>query len=160
MNRVYLGLGSNLPDRLRNLRSAVDMIARLPATRVLRQSQVYETEPVGECGGDFLNGVVEIVTELGPRALLQQSQEIERQLGRREPRAAPRTIDLDLLLFDDFEYAEEGLVLPHPRMLQRRFVLQPLCDLAPDVMIEGRRASEWLAALRDDYRVTRFSIEG
>ena len=159
MTRTYLGLGSNLPDRLRNLRSAVDLIAKLPTTRVLRQSHVYEAEPVGDCGGDFLNSVVEIGTELGPRQLLQQLQEIERQLGRREPRAAPRTIDIDLLLFGDFTHTERGLVIPHPRMLQRRFVLRPLCDVAPDVMIKGRSANEWLAALRDKQRVTRLTIE-
>lgn len=158
MARVFLSLGSNLPDRLRNLKRAGEMIAEIPKTRVRRGSHVYETAPVGDCGEDFLNCVLEVTTELSPPALLQQLQEIERQLGRREPRAAPRIIDIDILLFGDTTIESQDLKIPHPRMHERRFVLQPLSDIAPELSIKGRSVEEWLVDIGDRQRVVRLSI--
>ena len=139
---AYVGIGSNLGDRLENLRSAVRGLSGTPDVRVVRTSSVYETAPVGGPEqGDFLNAVVEISTELEPRALLEALQRIENELGRvRAERNGPRTIDLDLLLYGDEEIDEPDLTVPHPRMLERAFVVVPLTELgARDELPNGRR---------------------
>ena len=139
---AYVGIGSNLGDRLENLRSAVRNLSRTPDVRVVRSSSVYETAPVGgPQQGDFLNAVVEISTELEPHALLEALQRIENELGRlRAERNGPRTIDLDLLLYGNEEIAEPDLTVPHPRMLERAFVVVPLTELgADDELPDGRR---------------------
>jgi 2-amino-4-hydroxy-6-hydroxymethyldihydropteridine diphosphokinase len=134
MKLVYLGLGSNLGDREQHLREA---LARLEARelRILRTSPVYETEPVGgpaqEC---YLNLVVEAETELLPLQLLARTARIERMLGRvRTVRNGPRTIDIDILLYGRARITAPQLEVPHPRMAERRFVLAPLADLAPNL---------------------------
>ncbi len=133
--RAFLGLGSNVGDRRAVLRRAV---ASLPD--VVAVSPVYETEPVGGPPGQgrFLNLVVELSTERTPRALLELGARLEAAAGRvRAERWGPRPLDVDVLLVGDEKVAEPDLVVPHPRMWERRFVLAPLADLAPELVPEG-----------------------
>lgn len=136
MTRAFLGLGSNLGDRERYLREAVASLG--PAVR--RVSPVYETEPVGGPPGQgpYLNIVVEIDTDLSPRDLLAVCHRLEAAAGRvRGERWGPRTLDVDILLIDGVRLAEPDLTVPHPRMWERRFVVAPLADLAPELVPEG-----------------------
>ena len=130
MTIVYLGLGSNLGTRSRNL-SAARRRLRLKGVRIRRQSQVIETEPWGVADQPrFLNQVVEADYEGTPRGLLRVAKSVEREGGRRATRRwGPRVIDIDLLLFDDLRVREPGLVIPHPRMAEREFVLESLAEL-------------------------------
>lgn len=139
--RAVLGLGSNLGDRLANLQRATDVLGERPGVRVLRSSRVYETDPVGgPPQPDYLNAVVEIETSLEPRDLLTACLDVERELGRvRAERWGPRTIDVDLLIFDERTIDEPDLVVPHPRMLERAFVLVPLAEIDADPMLPGGR---------------------
>ncbi|CAN5213239.1 hypothetical protein BH24ACT1_BH24ACT1_08060 [soil metagenome] len=132
--RVFVGLGSNLGDRQGHLRRG---LAGLPD--VVAVSPVYETEPVGGPPQEpFLNAVVELATEHSPRELLKLAHEVEEGAGRtRVERFGPRTLDVDILLVGNLTIDEPDLVVPHPRMWQRRFVLAPLADLAPDVVPAG-----------------------
>ena len=133
--RAFVGLGSNLGDRLAHLRRAV---AGLPD--VVAVSQVYETEPVGGPAdqGPYLNAVVELDTELDPRALLSVAQRLEAAAGRtRTERWGPRPLDVDVLLVGDLVVSDADLVVPHPRLWERRFVTVPLAELAPDVVAGG-----------------------
>ena len=130
--RAFLGLGSNLGDRLAHLRRAV---ASLPD--VVAVSPVYETDPVGGPAGQgpYLNAVVELDTERSPRQLLELAARLETEAGRvRAERFGPRTLDVDVLLVGDLEVHEDDLEVPHPRMWERRFVLVPLADLAPELV--------------------------
>ena len=129
---VFLALGSNLGDRRGNLRAALAVLA--PQVRLLRASPVYETPPWGYTDQPaFLNQVVEVETELDPWELLAFIKELERQLGRRPGiRNGPRVIDLDILFYNDRIIDMPGITIPHPRLHERRFVLAPLADLAPD----------------------------
>jgi 2-amino-4-hydroxy-6-hydroxymethyldihydropteridine diphosphokinase len=138
MTAGYLGLGSNVGERRTHLQGAVDTLA----VRVLASSSVYETEPVGEVldQREFLNAVIRIETDLDPEALLDACKAVERALGR-EPggvRHGPRPIDVDLLLLGDREHTSERLTLPHREVTSRRFVLVPLLELAPDLVVPGR----------------------
>lgn len=144
---AYLGLGANLGDRLTNLQEAVWRLAAQPRVTVVRSSRVYETDPVGGLPQpSFLNAVIEISTELDPRELLGACAGIEDALGRvRRERWGPRTIDIDILLFDDLDVDEPDLVVPHPRMHERGFVLAPLAELVADPPLPGGRR---LASLR------------
>jgi 2-amino-4-hydroxy-6-hydroxymethyldihydropteridine diphosphokinase len=132
--QAYIGIGSNLGDRLGHYRAALDRLGLLPDTTLMRVSPFIESEPQeGVEGGLFLNAVAEICTSLSPRQLLDHLQAIESALGRpadHEPRSA-RTLDLDILLYGDMVVSEPGLVIPHPRMAHRRFVLAPLVAIAP-----------------------------
>ncbi len=132
--RAYVGLGANLGDREASLRRAAGLIG---ATRL---SAIRETEPWGyEHQPRFLNAVAELETELLPRALLERLLEVERELGRVRmgPRFGPRTIDLDLLVYGELELDEPGLTIPHPRLHERLFVLEPLAELAPSLAVPG-----------------------
>ena len=146
MSRAYLALGSNLGDRLAHLQSAVDGLDAADGVDVVAVSRVYETEPVGGPPQDpYLNAVVAIETELDPYALLALAQRIERDAQRvRAERWGPRTLDVDVLLYDDVRLDDPDLTLPHPRMWERGFVLAPLRDVAPALVdcgrILGRRA--------------------
>jgi 2-amino-4-hydroxy-6-hydroxymethyldihydropteridine diphosphokinase len=175
LKTIYLSLGSNIGDRAANLRAAMDLLAA-PDLRILRASPVYETEPVG-CPGLrpqnsvqvekrlltraapigaatapqrwFLNLVVEAATELPPSRLLARTGKIERELGRiRTVRNGPRTIDIDILLYGDSVVRTVRLEIPHPRMAERRFVLAPLADLAPELRhpVTHRTVREMLEA--------------
>jgi 2-amino-4-hydroxy-6-hydroxymethyldihydropteridine diphosphokinase len=144
MTRAAVGLGSNLDHPRRQLARAVRALARLPRTRVLAVSPNYVSAPVGTSGPqpDYVNAVALLDTALSARALLRRLLAIERrQRRRRDPRGpakAPRTLDLDLLLFGRRRVRVPGLVVPHPRMHERAFVLRPLADVAPAATIPGR----------------------
>lgn len=138
MARVGISLGSNLGDRLAHLRAALDRLSPLRNSDHLLLSPIYETEPV-DCpagSGAFYNAVVEIESELPPLELLAATQRIERELGRPADRErnSPRTVDLDLLYYGDLKMEEESLVLPHPRIGERAFVLRPLAAIRPDLV--------------------------
>lgn len=154
----YLGLGSNVGDRLSHLRAARDLLASHGAP-VTASSSVYETEPVGEVldQRDFLNACVRVETELGPEGVLDACKAVERELGRPTggPRHGPRPIDIDVLLLGDLVHASDRLTLPHPEIERRRFVLVPLLELDPELRLpDGRRLSGVLEGLPDE-RVER-----
>ena len=141
---AYVGLGSNLAHPRRRIARALQSLARLPATRVVRVSRNYLTAPLGasDAQPDYVNAVAALATRLPPRALLAQLQAIERRQKRRRtadtPRNAARTLDLDLLLYGDRRMQSATLTIPHPRMHQRAFVVRPLVDIAPAVRIPSK----------------------
>ncbi|HVN62471.1 MAG TPA: 2-amino-4-hydroxy-6-hydroxymethyldihydropteridine diphosphokinase [Gaiellaceae bacterium] len=147
MARVHIGLGSNLGDREAALRGALELLG----DDVVAVSSFRETDPVGYLDQPrFLNAAAALETALEPRALLDRLLEVERELGRTRdgPRFGPRTIDLDLLLYGDRVIDEPGLVVPHPRLAERRFALEPLAELDPDLVVPGLgRVSDLLARL-------------
>jgi 2-amino-4-hydroxy-6-hydroxymethyldihydropteridine diphosphokinase len=129
---AYVGLGANLGQAEQTVRNAISRIAQLPQTSLTKQSSLYRSAPVDAGGPDFINAVVEVSTSLTAPELLSQLQAIEFAAGRQRPyRNAPRTLDLDLLLFGDARIDSERLQVPHPRMKQRAFVLRPLAEIAP-----------------------------
>ncbi|MFO1273808.1 MAG: 2-amino-4-hydroxy-6-hydroxymethyldihydropteridine diphosphokinase [Rubrivivax sp.] len=130
--RAFVGLGANLGDAAAALADALDRLGRLPQTHLRAVSSVYRTAPIDSHGPDYLNAVAELETALAPRELLQALQAIEQAHGRERPyRNAPRTLDLDLLLWGEAVIDEPGLVVPHPRLHERAFVLVPLLELEP-----------------------------
>jgi 2-amino-4-hydroxy-6-hydroxymethyldihydropteridine diphosphokinase len=139
--RAYLALGSNLGDRLAHLQGAVDGLRSDDGIVVLAISDVYETDPVGGPEqGPFLNAVVAVQTMLGPWELLAVAQRLEADAQRvRDARWGPRTLDVDVLLYDDVTMDDELLTIPHPRMWERAFVLVPLADVAPDLVTGGQK---------------------
>lgn len=149
---AYIGLGSNLGDRELNLLRAVAEIGKLPECKVSGLSPFYETSPVGVTGQPaFINAVLRLSTRLTSHALIHYLQRIERAVFHRKRtlRWGPRTMDLDLLLFGSEVVTDDGLTIPHPRMAERRFVLEPLCKLAPELLhpVLGQTMKELLAAL-------------
>ncbi|OGA48857.1 MAG: 2-amino-4-hydroxy-6-hydroxymethyldihydropteridine diphosphokinase [Betaproteobacteria bacterium RIFCSPLOWO2_12_FULL_63_13] len=142
MPRAFIGLGANLGDPRDQLRDALTALDAMPSTRVTAQSSFYRSAPVGyRMQPDFLNAVARIETMLTPRALLEALHAIEDRAGRSRSFAnAPRTLDLDLLLYAELAIAEPGLKVPHPRMHLRAFVLLPLAEIAPDIEIPGQGA--------------------
>lgn len=158
--RAGIALGSNLGERLAHLRAACLEVRRLPTVREpVRYSRIYETEPVGteHHAEAFLNAVMEVEFEGLPTTLLDDLQTIEARLGRpsKRPRNASRTIDLDLLYAGNLALTNQECVLPHPRLHLRRFVLQPLADLRPELLLPGQQltVAELLGRLRDPARV-------
>jgi 2-amino-4-hydroxy-6-hydroxymethyldihydropteridine diphosphokinase len=150
--RAYLGLGANLGDRDATIRSAVELLGRDGGVDVVRVSTLRETDPVGLVDQPrFLNGVAVVETELSPRELLDRLLAVERELGRTRtgPRYGPRTIDLDLLVYGDETVDEPGLTVPHPRLAERQFALEPLAEVEPDLVVPGRgRVSDLLLGLQ------------
>lgn len=159
---VVIGIGSNLGDRLGNCLKAIQRLDAHPDLEVLEVSSFYETEPVGAEGGWFVNAVALLETSLDPFELLTLLKGIEGVMGRPEAhgRGTPRTIDLDLLLYGRAILQTPELVIPHPRMHERRFVLLPLCEIAPKVKhpLLNRTAEELLLTLRDPSRVRLFPV--
>ena len=154
----HVGLGSNVGDRRANLQAAAAELWN-HSVAVLASSSVYETQPVGDVldQPDFLNACLEIETELDPEALLDLAKRLERELGRRQPveRHGPRSIDIDVLLLGEHPHESERLALPHPEILRRRFVLQPLLDIDPELELpDGTRLASVLPLLADQ-RVER-----
>ena len=150
MTLAYVGIGANLGPREETLRRAVDLLGRADGVEVVGVSELRETDPVGVVDQPpFLNGAVSVETTLSPRALLDLLLEVERSLGRvRGERWGPRVVDLDLLVYGIEVLDEPGLHVPHPRLHERRFALEPLADLNPELEIPGRgTVSALLAAL-------------
>jgi len=143
MAKIYLGLGSNRGDRLTFLKSALAAIAKLDRTSVDAVSSVYETEPVGKKDqNEFFNAVVEIESTLSPQDLLREVKRIEHDLGRKDPiRWGPREIDIDILYYDDLVLNDESLQIPHGEVLNRRFALIPLNEIAPGFVDPVRKLS-------------------
>lgn len=140
-----IGLGANLGDAPAKVRGALAAMAALPQTQLLRASRLYASTPIDSSGPDYVNAVAQISTTLSAPALLAQLQTLEAAAGRERPyRNAPRTLDLDVLLYGDARISSPTLTVPHPRMQQRAFVLLPLAEIAPALV-----AAEALAAVRD-----------
>ena len=136
--RAYIGLGANLGDSAATLSTALAALASLPTTRLVNQSALYRSAPVDAGGPDYLNAVAALDTGLAAQELLFQLQAIELRLGRQRPyRNAPRTLDLDLLLYGEQTIATRTLTVPHPRMHERAFVLRPLAEIAPGLRLPG-----------------------
>ena len=157
-HRVYIGIGSNLGDRKANALEAVERVAQIPGTKVVRASSLYESEPLGNAKTWFVNSVIEIETELAAEQLLKKLKAIEEAMGRKKvkgKRWGSRIIDLDLLLFDGQTVNKRTLKIPHPEMHKRRFVLLPLSELAPHVTHPqlGTTISELLGGLKDPKKV-------
>ena len=130
---AFIALGANLGDAARSVREAFAQIAALPQTKLLAGSSLYRTTPIDSTGPDYINAVVKIFTSLPAYLLLSLLQKIEQTAGRERPyHNAPRTLDLDLLLYGDAQIESELLTVPHPRMWERAFVLQPLHEIAPE----------------------------
>ncbi|MFT4100408.1 MAG: 2-amino-4-hydroxy-6-hydroxymethyldihydropteridine diphosphokinase [Burkholderiaceae bacterium] len=162
---AYIGLGANLPrpigasatraDAPDTLRDAVRALAALPGIRVPRVSSLYRSAPVDAAGPDYHNAVAELRTTLSPAALLAALQAIERRFGRRRPyRNAPRTLDLDLLLYDDRVLSTPALTIPHPRLRGRAFVLRPLAELAPAMRLPDGVAIDTLLPFVADQSIS------
>jgi 2-amino-4-hydroxy-6-hydroxymethyldihydropteridine diphosphokinase len=136
--RAYVGLGANLGNARGQVEAAIDALGSWPGLRRVARSSLYRSAPVHADGPDFVNAVVALDSVLSPLALLHALQGIENRFGRERPYPnAPRTLDLDLLLFGDVQMSSVELTLPHPRMYQRAFVLRPLAELAPDLLLPG-----------------------
>jgi 2-amino-4-hydroxy-6-hydroxymethyldihydropteridine diphosphokinase len=135
---AYIGVGANLGDARANVEDALSRLAALPATQLVTRSSLWKTAPIDSSGDDYVNAVASIDTTLEPLALLDAVREIELAHGRDRPyRNAPRTLDLDILLYEARQIDTAVLTIPHPRMHQRAFVLAPLCEIAPAVIIPG-----------------------
>ncbi len=136
---VFIGIGANLGDAKTSVLRAVQSIAALPHTALVAQSSLYRTAPLESSGADYVNAVVQIATSLTAARLLAHLQQIENQAGRQRPyRNAPRTLDLDILLFGDAAIDTPDLAVPHPRMNERAFVLVPLAEIAPQLVPADR----------------------
>jgi len=157
MHQAYVALGANLGDPRLTVRAALDRLARLHSTRLIATSSIYRTKPVGPLNQpDFINAVAQLETRLGPHELLAALLALEADFGRtRRTKNDPRTLDLDLLLFDNLTLNLPDLTLPHPSLHLRAFVLIPLAEIAPDIIIPGRGSlCAWLPAVANQ-SVTR-----
>lgn len=156
---AYLGVGSNLGDKIEQCRKAISEVLAIPGHRLIAQSSFYKTQPVGYPNQDwFINGVIQIETDLEPQELLRRLKEIEFKMGRKETtRWGPRSIDLDLLLYDDLEMKTEELEIPHPRLKERQFVLIPLVEISPNLIHPtlGKTMKELLLEIREDQGVEK-----
>jgi 2-amino-4-hydroxy-6-hydroxymethyldihydropteridine diphosphokinase len=156
---AYVGIGSNLEDPRAQVLRALDELARVPDTRVTARSSLYRTAPIGHAAQpDFINAVAAVDTQLSADALLRELQGIEARHGReRSFPNAPRTLDLDLLLYGDARINEPGLNVPHPRMHERAFVLHPLLEIAPTVEIPQLGPASQCLAVNADQKVERIA---
>ena len=136
--KSYIGIGANLGDAKAHVLNGIMQLGRLPKTSIIAQSSLFRTAPIDSSGDDYINAVVSLDTVLTPHALLQALQDIEQRFGRERPYPnAPRTLDLDLLLYGAMTIADAILTVPHPRMIQRAFVLIPLLQIDPFITIPG-----------------------
>src|SRR5689334_17024590 len=157
-HQVYVGIGSNVGNKRENFFEAVGRLAKLPDTRVVKESSLYESEPLGDSKDWYVNGAVEIETKFKPDMLLKKFKNIERAMGRKKvkKRWGARIIDLDILLYDSLIMSKKTLKIPHAEMQHRKFVLIPLSELAPQIVhpVLGASISELLFAVKDDKRVS------
>jgi 2-amino-4-hydroxy-6-hydroxymethyldihydropteridine diphosphokinase len=160
-HNAFIGLGSNLATPSAQVLQAMQLIDQLPDTRVVARSSLYRSAPVGYLDQpDFVNAVVQVETQLAPLVLLQALLALEQENGRtREFQNAPRTLDLDVLLYDDLQHHEHGLTLPHPQMHRRAFVLQPLLEIAPDCVIPGVGAAAVAIEQCKDQQLERLDMD-
>lgn len=137
--QVFIGLGANVGDVLKAIPQAMKELSEIPRTRLLAKSSLYRTAPVGiENQPDFVNAVAKLCTGLSAKELLGQLHVMERRHGRvRREKNGPRTLDLDLLMYDDLVSSDSSMIIPHPRMHERAFVLLPLSEIAPEIVIPG-----------------------
>ncbi len=158
---VFLGLGSNLGARQKFLNQAAVSLTKVRETKLVWTSSVYETEPYGKTDQPkFLNAAAEIETSLDPNSLFEEVKSIEKQMGRSATeRWGPREIDIDLLVYDGLAFANDQVKVPHPELEKRRFVLVPLCEIAPDLVhpINGMTVTELVASCTDTTRVVKTS---
>jgi 2-amino-4-hydroxy-6-hydroxymethyldihydropteridine diphosphokinase len=157
---AYIGVGANLRNPVAQVRSGIEALAMLPDTRLVRFSSLYKSAPVGYLDQpEFVNAVAQVETTLTPRALLDALARLERRHGRtREFANAPRTLDLDLLLYGDTIVDEPGLTVPHPRMHERAFVMVPLAEIAPEARVPGRGIAAELVRSVDQASVSRIEL--
>ncbi len=157
MQRVFIAVGSNLGEKIDSCKEAINQIAGL--CEIVKISSLYETEPVGnENQPNFINCVAEINTDLSPHELLKRLNLIEEKLGRvRDEKWGPRTIDLDIIFYNDLVMRDNNLIIPHPRAHLRRFVLEPLCEIAPEFIHPefNLSVSELLTKIEDDKKVIK-----
>lgn len=156
-HQVYIGIGSNVGNKRDNFFEAVTRLAKLPDTKVIKESSLYESEPLGDAKEWYINGAVEIETKFKPEMLLEKFKNIERAMGRKKvkKRWGARIIDLDILLYDSAVVKKKNLRIPHPEMTTRKFVLIPLSEIAPQVVHPelGVTISELLFKLKDDKKI-------
>ena len=157
-NLAYIGIGTNIGEKKENYREALERISKIPSTTVTKESSLYESEPHGDIKEWFVNGAIEIMTGLEPAELLRRLKNIERAMGRKPVRGkrwGSRIIDLDILLYQGRVVEEKGLIIPHPELANRRFVLLPLSEIAPQLvhLKFGMSISALLANVKDDKRV-------
>jgi len=159
-HQVYIGIGSNVGNKRENFFEAVNRLAKLPDTRVIKESSLYESEPLGDAKDWYVNGAVEIETKFKPDVLLKKFKNIERAMGRKKikKRWGARIIDLDILLYDSAVVKKKDLRIPHPEMSTRKFVLIPLSEIAPQVVHPelGVTISELLFKVKDDKKIHLF----
>ena len=164
IHAVYIGFGSNIGDRLKHIQNAIHALSKTEGISVKKISSVYKTDPVGyETQGEFLNGVAAIQTSLSPLSLLHTLKHIETAIGRQHRiRWGPREIDLDLLIYGELRLQTEQLVVPHPEMHLRRFVLTPLAEIAPNLMhpVFQETIQTLLERLKDDKSVSESGFTG
>ena len=160
---AYVGIGSNLNDPRRQVRSALNALANLSSSRLVSSSRLYRSKPLdGTDQPDYLNAVAALLTQRDALTFLHELQSIEKQHGRERSavRWAPRSLDLDLLVFGELEICNDELIVPHPGMAERSFVLLPLCEIAPHLKVPGRATvREMLQQLRADGSVMAVAVE-
>lgn len=156
-HQVYIGIGSNVGKKKENFLEALTRLAKLPDTKIIRESSLYESEPLGNSKEWYVNGVIEIETKFKPDVLLQKFKSIERAMGRKKVkrRWGDRIIDLDILLYDAVVIDKKNVKIPHPEMANRKFVLVPLSEIAPQVIHPelGVTISELLVNVKDDKKL-------
>jgi 2-amino-4-hydroxy-6-hydroxymethyldihydropteridine diphosphokinase len=159
-HRVYIGIGSNVGQKKDNFLEALDRLAKLPDTKILKESSLYESEPLGDSRDWYVNGAIEIETKFKPEMLLNKFKNIERAMGRKKvkKRWGARIIDLDILLYDGLVMKKKNLHIPHPEMPNRKFVLIPLSEIAPQVIHPelGVTISELLVNVKDEKKIHLF----
>jgi 2-amino-4-hydroxy-6-hydroxymethyldihydropteridine diphosphokinase len=159
-HQVYIGIGSNVGKKKDNFLEALDRLAKLPDTKILKESSLYESEPLGDSTDWYVNGAIEIETKFKPEMLLNKFKNIERAMGRKKvkKRWGARIIDLDILLYDSLVMKKKNLHIPHPEMPHRKFVLIPLSEIAPQVIHPelGVTISELLVNVKDSKKIHLF----